>query len=122
MCIYAFFFAVTTCKIKNSNNAPGDACACKIGYKGTITWKDARHSGSCNQTKCTGKTANAPENGDVNKSKWNHHGSVATFSCNDGYVLSGRTAITCNATSADTPWPTPSEPPICKGMLNEMLT
>ena len=41
----------------------------------------------------------------MTKSKGNHLGSVATFSCNNVFILSGATAIAYNVESADTPCP-----------------
>ena len=101
----------------HSNNAPGLSCACDVGYKGSITWNGDTHGGSCAPTKCTGDNANPPENGAVTKSKEDYHGSVATFGCNDGYMMNDATAIACNATSTDALWPAPKVPPICTGML-----
>ena len=67
-------------------------------------------------TKCTGTQPAAPSNGEVSLSDGNQHGSKATFSCKTGFKLGGATSITCDAKSADTPWPTPSEAPSCEGM------
>ena len=57
------------------------------------------------QTKCTG--VDALTTGTVTKSRNDQHGSVATFDCDDGFELEGAVAITCEAASADTAWPTP---------------
>ena len=63
--------------------------------------------------KCTGDGATAPANGTVSFSAEDMHGSVATFSCQQGFSYSGDASITCDAASADAPWPTPSAPPTC---------
>ena len=105
------------CNIANSNNAAGLSCACNTGYRGTITWNGATPSGTCTPTQCTGSHANAPSNGDVAKTHSNNHGSVATFSCNDGFELNGATPITCSAASADAAWPAPNTTAQCTGKL-----
>ena len=109
------------CTIANSNNAAGLECACKPGYKGTITWSGATASGSCTRAKCTGANANAPANGSVGKSNSDYHGSKATFKCNDGFKLNGATPITCSAATADAAWPAPNKTPECPGTLNFIL-
>ena len=113
------YFSAAPCSIANSNNAPGLSCACKTGYKGTISWNGATPIGSCTPTECTGDNANPPANGAVSKRNGDQHNSVAVFSCNDGFILSGPAAIVCYAASADEPWPAPEVPPTCTGVLIE---
>ena len=43
------------------------------------------------------------------------YGSVATFSCNDGYTQSGDKSIKCNARWEDVRWGQPEVKPTCKG-------
>ena len=116
------YFSAAPCSIANSNNAPGLSCACKTGYKGTISWNGSTHSGSCTPTKCTGDNANAPQNGAVAKSKGSQHGSVARFGCNPGFILLGTPAITCNAARGDASWPVPKVAPLCTGVSVEALS
>ena len=65
--------------------------------------------------RCTGFPINV-ENGDISKSDGDMHGSVATFSCDDGFALTGTASVTCSAENAHTPWPTPEQKPECTGM------
>jgi len=117
---YFLVFPEVICNIMHSNNAPGFSCACDVGYKGTITWNGHTHGGSCVPKTCTGDNVNASEKGAVTKSTEDYHGSMTTFSCNDGYMINDATAIVCNATSTDALWPAPKVPPVCTGMLFHM--
>jgi len=77
---------------------------CKEGYTGQL----------CDTPlKCTGNNADAPSNGKVSLTAENNHGSVATFSCNDGFEYSGDASIKCVAGTADAAWPKPSKAPTC---------
>ena len=109
--------AAGPCTIENSNNADGLACACNDGYRGSITWNRATASGSCSLTLCTGSHADAPENGIVTKTNGDETGSVATFSCKNGFRLNDAMPITCSAVGVDTPWPAPNSTPQCTGKL-----
>ena len=115
------FVPVVPCTVANSNKVAGPACACLTGYKGTITWVGDKPSGSCTRTQCTGTYATAPADGKVSLSDGNNHGSKATFSCKDGFKQSGAVSITCDAKSADTAWPAPSEAPKCTGRRLGMM-
>ena len=59
--------------------------------------------------------ASAPSNGAVLKSDGDYHDSVASFSCNTGYKLSGTASVTCSAPSSDQAWPSAS--PTCTRTL-----
>ena len=107
-------YAAAPCTVENSNQQPGTACQCLPGFKGEITWSGHTHNGTCTATKCTGLTFG---NGNVVKSNGDRHGSMATFTCNEGFVLTDTSSTTCNAAIADATWPTP---PSCVGMLFEM--
>ena len=50
----------------------------------------------------------------VTFSKGDKYGSDATFTCTDGFILSGSSTITCGATQMNDTWPTP---PHCIGSL-----
>ena len=52
----------------------------------------------------------------VTKSNGDMDGSVATFRCDNGFVLGGSGSIQCSAESVDTSWPAPSEDPTCNGL------
>ena len=56
---------------------------------------------------------NAPSDGQVAYSSNNDDGSVATFSCSNGFTQSGSTSVTCDATTDDAAWPTASNAPTC---------
>ena len=105
------------CTVAHSNKLPGTACKCLPGFGGNITWNNRAlaPSSACTQTRCTG--LNAPNDVILTKSRSNQHGSVATFTCNDGFKLGGTSSITCAAPSANTSWPTPSTAPSCTGVL-----
>ena len=103
------------CDIVNSNKVAGPTCTCLPGFKGSITWNGDQPSGTCTPTQCTGTHATAPANGEVSLSDGVKHGSVATFTCKAGFKRSGAASITCDAKSADTAWPLPSEAPKCTG-------
>ena len=55
--------------------------------------------------------------GDISKSDGDMNGSVATFSCDDGFVLTGTASITCSVVDELAPWPTPEQKPVCNGTL-----
>ena len=61
----------------------------------------------------------APAHGTLKISNKDYHGSIAKFACNDGFKLDGTATITCDAVSADTPWPTP---PTCTSVWVEITT
>ena len=103
---------VPDCTIDNSNKQLGSECKCVPGFTGDITWDGSAYSGTCTATQCTSPPAK-PDNGDVAFTGVNQDGSVATFSCNTGYELVNSVAITCDAVSADMPWPTPAIAPEC---------
>ena len=108
--------AAGSCTVANSNRQPGTECECLPGFKGSITWAgDSTTSESaCTATKCT-DFVESLANGDFTKSNGDLHGSVATFTCDNGFELVGGASITCSAASADTPWPTAQ--PTCAGAL-----
>ena len=121
ICVYTCVSLAAECNIANSNDAAGLACACNTGYRGTITWDGATPSGTCTRTQCTGSHADAPENGAVTKTSDDHHGSEATFSCDNGFTLNGANPITCDAESADVDWPAPNTTPQCTRTLVEVM-
>ena len=96
--------SAASCDVANSNKRDGLACQCSDGYKGEIIWDEAKASGTCIKTQCSGTPT--LQNGNVVKDHGNDHGSTAFFECNTGYVLSGPQSITCDAPSADGCWPT----------------
>ena len=53
----------------------------------------------------------------MTKTSDDHHGSVATFSCDTGFSLNDAMPITCNAESADADWPAPNTTPQCAGKV-----
>ena len=95
-----------TCVVTNSNRKPGTACQCLPGFKGEITWDgDSTTSESaCTATNCT-DFVESLANGDFTKSNGDLHGSVATFTCKDRYILFGPSSITCDAPIEDAAWP-----------------
>ena len=65
---------------------------------------------------CTGLSTELA-GGNVTKSDGDKHGSVATFSCDDGFLLTGTASINCTAPSGPAPWPSPAQEPVCRGTL-----
>lgn len=114
--------SAASCNVENSNKQDGLACQCSIGYKGTITWNGATANGTCVKTRCTGIDNNTLQDVLVHKDKDDEHGSKATFTCNNGYVLIGNYSITCDAPREDAPWPKPPEPPRCGRLVDATLT
>ena len=113
-CVLTMHAAI--CVVTNSNRQPGTACQCLPGFKGEITWDgdSTTSESSCTATNCT-DFVESLANGDFTKSNGDLHGSVATFTCDNGFELVGGASITCSAASADTPWPTAQ--PTCAGAL-----
>ena len=106
-----------TCTDKDGS---GGDVTCAAGFStkaGSTQCTDCANDGTecCTVTKCTGVNANAPTNGKVAWSDTDKHASVATFSCNDGFLKAGDASVTCVATTADVPWPTPGVAPTCTG-------
>ena len=110
--------AAAECNVENSNKQSGTACKCLPGFEGDIIWSgDTTTAGSiCTAATCTG-LVDQFFNGNVVKSNANFHGSVATFTCNDGFIITGTESITCDAPSTNTSWPAA---PICVGVLCEV--
>jgi len=58
-----------------------------------------------------------PINGAISFSAFDNDGSVATFSCDSGYAISGDTTVTCDATAADgTAWESATIDATCTGV------
>ena len=53
---------------------------------------------SCSSAPC------APTDGIVTFSSNDDYGSIASFSCNPGFTLSGEATVTCDATIPNAPW------------------
>ncbi|XP_078678345.1 uncharacterized protein LOC144914402, partial [Branchiostoma floridae x Branchiostoma belcheri] len=69
-------------------NTPGSfTCACNPGYSGDGV--------ICNAVPCLSLTA--PVNGFLSPTGPHYYQDVVTFTCNQGYKLSGATAVTCQA-------------------------
>ena len=99
--------AAASCTVKNSNRKPGTECECLPGFRGEITWNgdSITNTSACIATKCT-HFVDLIVNGSFSKSRGDVHDSVANFTCDNGFELVGNASITCNALSADAPWPT----------------
>ena len=97
------------CTVTNSNKLPGTACECLPGFKGDITWNNRATTSTCTQTQCTG--LDALTGVIVTKSRSDQHGSVATFTCEPGFMLTGAQNVSCSAPNDDSNWPVPDPTP-----------
>ena len=64
---------------------------------------------SCSSAPC------APTDGIVTFSSNDDYGSIASFSCNPGFTLSGEATVTCDATIPNAPWKIAATLPTCTG-------
>ena len=97
------------CTVAHSNMLPGTACTCLPGFKGDITWNNRATTSTCTQTQCTG--LDALTGVIVTKSRSDQHGSVATFTCEPGFMLTGAQNVSCSAPNDDSNWPVPDPTP-----------
>uniref|UniRef100_A0A0G4HAN7 Sushi domain-containing protein n=1 Tax=Chromera velia CCMP2878 TaxID=1169474 RepID=A0A0G4HAN7_9ALVE len=94
-----------------ANSIGSFGCSCNDGYEG-------------NGTLCAGilcpNSHTAPGNGTFYYSNNRYFPSTATFTCNDGYEITGggsTTTDTCNATANVTSWPRAGSPPVCTAVI-----
>jgi len=103
------------CPINSSGEqgVPG-GCACDIGYSGSVEaiTTSPYHISTCKVNVCSARPC-APTDGIVAFSSNDYYGSIASFSCNPGFTLSGEATVTCDATVPYAPWEIAATLPTC---------